>query len=78
MLQGNWFDSYKTELKYITYVASLGCTIHANHPSCLSLERVAPDICIAVIDPSFDASHPNGAVPSVRLLGATLTILTGV
>ncbi|KAF9648972.1 hypothetical protein BDM02DRAFT_3114692 [Thelephora ganbajun] len=41
VLQGNWFNSFKGALKYIT------------------LERPAPDVCIAVVGPIFNASHPN-------------------
>lgn len=27
MLQGDWFNTYKSELKYITYAAGLGCMV---------------------------------------------------
>ena len=32
------------------------------------VERITPEVCAAVIDPTFNASHPNGIVIFVRLL----------
>ncbi|KAF9645845.1 hypothetical protein BDM02DRAFT_3119609 [Thelephora ganbajun] len=52
VLQGNWFNSFKGALKYIT------------------LERLAPDFCVAVVDPIFNASHPNAAVNLMCLLSS--------
>ena len=41
----------------------------AIHLFCSRLERITPDVCAAVIDPTFNASHPNGTVAFVRILG---------
>jgi len=62
VLQGDWFSSYKSELKYITYVTSFGCVAGAINLFCFRLQRITPEVCAAVIDPTFNASHPNGTV----------------
>ena len=67
-MQGGWYNSYKSELKYITYVTNLGYIIGGINLFGFRLERITPEVCVAVIDPTFNASHPNGTAVFVRLL----------
>jgi len=67
-LQGDWYNTYKSELKYITYVTIFWCIIGAIDPLYSRLERLTPEVCAAVIDPTFNASHPNGIVIFVHPL----------
>lgn len=78
MLQAGWFNSYKSELKYITYVTGIWCIGAALQLFCSRLERVAPDVCATATnhttdhttDHIFNASHPNGTVDLMHLLGS--------
>jgi len=67
VLQGNWFNSYNDRLKYITYVIGLE-HVPVVIDFCSRLERIAPEVCVAVIDPNFNVSHPNGTVNLADLL----------